>query len=198
MNTDTGDFIDGLNAVYVKWFLIKVKHISLKKLRKPWISTGILTSIKTKSRYFNLFKLGIIVDLTNRRYRNCLNSVIRNAKKNYYIKTFNSCQNNTKKTWCLVNQLLSKKSEASSGRSIVVDYDEISSTYEIAEQINKHFANIDLDNKLNTSNQNPYIAVRENNLASIFFLPVTANEIKNTILNLRNTSKNCTKFLCSY
>ena len=76
-------------------------------------------------------------------------------------------------------------------RSIVVDSDEISSTYEIAEQFNNYFANIahDLDNQLNTSNQNPYIAVRENNLASIFFLPVTANEIKNTILNLRNTSK---------
>ena len=86
VSTDTANLLDGLNAVYVKCFPIKVKHISLKRLRKPWISTGILTSIKTKSRYFKLFKLGMIDEVTNRRYRNCLNSVIRSAKKNYYIK----------------------------------------------------------------------------------------------------------------
>ena len=191
VNVDTAKLISDINALYVKCFPSKVKYISSKRLSKPWISTGILNSIKTKCRYFKLCKLGIIDAQTNRRYRNCLNAVIRKAKNYYYIKTFKMSQNNIKKTWSLIKQLMSTKSKDNCIKNIIVNNIEISNPSEMAEQFNNYFADIahTLDNEINPSNQDPYVHVKENNLASIFFHPVTVNEINTIILNLKNTTK---------
>ena len=173
-------------------FPTKVKYISPKRLCKPWISSGILNSIKTKSRYFKLCKIGVIDEELNRRYRNCLNATIRLAKRNYYINSFNSCQNNIKKTWGLIKQLLSKKSKDNKIRNIVVNNANISNNLQIAEHFNNYFADIaqTLNNQVPTTNEDPYHTVTNNNVSSIFFYPVTAMEVENIISNLKNTASN--------
>ena len=185
-------FISNLNGLYMESFPLKTKYVSSKRLSKPWLSSGILNSIKTKSRYFKLYKQGIIDEQFNRKYRNCLNSVIRQAKRNYYMNTFNSCQNNIKKTWGLIKQLLSKKPKSSTIRSIIINNSEIADNSEIAEHFNNYFADIAhiLNNQIPPSNISPYSCVTENYLSSAFFYPVTANEVENIITNLKNTSTN--------
>ena len=78
----TAKLKSNLDVIYCRCFPMKVKYVSAKRLDKPWITSGILRSIRTKSQYFKLFKLGVIDDHLNRKYKNCLNSVIRTAKRN--------------------------------------------------------------------------------------------------------------------
>ena len=61
--------------------------MSPKRLCKPWISSGILKSIKSKFRYLKVYKLGAIREANNRNYRNRLNSLTGQEKRDYYIKT---------------------------------------------------------------------------------------------------------------
>ena len=75
-------FVD-VNEVYKKSFPIKTKYVSLKRLSNPWISSAIMKSIKTKSYYFKLNKLGLLSDDFNKRYKNNLTSIIRKAKQLY-------------------------------------------------------------------------------------------------------------------
>ena len=186
----TSKFISDLNNLYRECFPLTTKYVSSKRLRKPWISSGIINSIKTKSRYFKLYKQGIIDEQLNRKYRNCLNATIRQAKKNYYVNTFNSCQSNIKKTWELIKHLLSKKSKSSTIRNIIVNNSEISENSEIAEHLNNYFADIPriLNNQIATSNTNPYDSVKVNQTTSAFFYPVSACEVETIIQNLKNTS----------
>jgi exonuclease III len=47
-----------VNKLYCNCFPIKTKLISLKRLSKPWLTSGILNSIKTKTTYCKLTKFG--------------------------------------------------------------------------------------------------------------------------------------------
>ena len=192
INATTFKLISDLNSSHAKCFPVKTKYVTQKRLCKPWITTGILNSIKTKSRYFKLYKLGIIDDHINRKYRNTLNSVIRLAKRIYYINTFNSCQSNIKKTWGLIRQLLSKKDRTSNIKSIIINGREIIENSEVAEQFNNYFADIahTLDSQIPSTNQSPYDSLIVNNQMSAFFRPVTATEVSDIIVKLRNTTTN--------
>ena len=97
VNSITSKLITDLESAYVKCFPLSVKYVSPKRLHKQWITTGILNSIKTKSRYFKLYKLGLIDEELNRKYRNCLKSTIRQAKKYHFRTKFESSKNNIKK-----------------------------------------------------------------------------------------------------
>ena len=192
INATTSKLISDLNLLYTNCFPVKIKYITQKRLCKPWITAGILTSIKTKSRYFKLLKLGIIDEHINRKYRNTLNTIIRLAKRNYYVSTFNSCQSNIKKTWNLIRQLLSQKNKTSNIKSIVVNGSEIIENSKIAEHFNNYFANIahSLDSQIPPNDQSPYDAIAVNNQMSAFFRPVTSTEVCNIIAELKNTTTN--------
>ena len=83
VNVTTLKMIRDVNSVYVKCFPVRIKLVTEKRLCKPWITTGIINSIKTKSRYFKLYKLSIKDEHLNRKHRNLLNSIIRLAKRKY-------------------------------------------------------------------------------------------------------------------
>ena len=189
-NSNTSRLVHDLNKAYIRCFPVKVKFVSKKRIQKQWITPGILKSIKTKSRYFKLCKLGLISEQLNRKYKNCLNSVIRQAKRNYFINSFNSNQSDIKKTWSVIKQLLAKKSKANSVKSLIVNDTEITESSEIAEHFNNYFTEIaqTLDNQLPTTDQSPYLTVINNNLSSAFFRPTTTLEINNIIINLKNKS----------
>ena len=126
-----------------------------------------MNSIKTKSRYFKLYKLGLIDEELNRKYRNCLNSTIRQAKKNNFRAKFESCKNNIKKSWKLIKQLLAQKSKNNTVKSLIVDNNRIEDNSEMAEHFNDYFSSIahTLYSQLPPTNQAAFHSVT-NNLAS--------------------------------
>ena len=67
VSTDTEQFCETLNTLYCRYFPLKIKDISTKRLSKPWLLSAILKSIRTKAHYFKLCKLGFISKETSRR-----------------------------------------------------------------------------------------------------------------------------------
>ena len=135
------NFVFELNKAYEQCFPLKTKYVSLKRLCKSWISSGILKSIKIKSQYFKLYELGITRETTNRNYRNRLNSVIRQAKRNYYIKALNESRGNLKKTWKLIRELLSQTRRTSCIiRSVVTEGGAVEEAGEIYDCFSQYFA----------------------------------------------------------
>ena len=76
-------FSESLNELYCKCFPLKIKYVSPNRLKKPWLTSAILKSIKMKSVYFKMYKRNELSTAYYKRYRNLLTETIRNAKSNY-------------------------------------------------------------------------------------------------------------------
>ena len=93
---------------------IPIKLLSKKELKlklKPWLTSGILTSVKRKNYFYKKF-----VKSQNpfwyskyKTYRDKLNHLIRTSKNTYYKNNFNTFKSNSKKIWSGINELLHKK-----------------------------------------------------------------------------------------
>ena len=124
-------FYNTLNKIYTKNFPLKTKQISKNRASKPWLTQAILDSIKTKARNFKLLKLGLISHEKNNRYKNILNSVIKNAKKQYYKRAFINNKQNLKKTWTMLKNLMGKKRHKTV-KSIIMNNTPLTSDLDIA------------------------------------------------------------------
>ena len=109
-----GDFnIDLLkyeSCKYSNRFLQQLSSSMKKKLGKPWITKGIITSTRKKNKLYRKFlrKPNINNELRYKRYKNKLNHVLRIAKKKYYSEQFEDSKNDIKSTWKTINELLNK------------------------------------------------------------------------------------------
>ena len=104
------NFTRTLHALYNKHFPIVTKFVSSKRLNNPWLTTGVLSSIKYKSNLFKMYKLGNIDHNTYTQYRNRVTHITRIAKTTYYMNIFNNLKNNTRKIWQTINELSGKQS----------------------------------------------------------------------------------------
>ena len=84
----------------------------LKLLRKPWITKGILISIKNKQKMYknNFLNESDAQKLLFKTYSNKSRKVKRLSKKMYFHKEFDENKNNCHKMWKTVNSLVYKKS----------------------------------------------------------------------------------------
>ena len=96
--------------MYCEFFPLRTKFISTKRLERPWLTSGILKSIKIKSNYFKLHKTGLIDTVMYRNYRNLLTKLIRKSKNHYFRSLFDKNKNDIKYTWKIYNDLLGKRS----------------------------------------------------------------------------------------
>jgi len=93
-----------------------VKQLTKSKKRlahKPWITTGLLRSIKTKN---NLYRALVRSRFKNqnahekyKKYRNKVTRLLEESKRSYYQSQTLSCGNDSKKMWNLINNLLGSK-----------------------------------------------------------------------------------------
>ena len=89
--------------LYNRHFQIKTKTISNRRLRNPWITAGLLTSIRRKSDMYRDFKAELITESEYKLYKNRVTSIIRITKRDYYMTLFSNFKNNTKKLWNTIN-----------------------------------------------------------------------------------------------
>ena len=192
VNAHTTFFINEINRLYKSCFPLKVKLVSPKRLQKPWLSTAILNSIKTKAKYFKLSKLGIISGELNRMYRNKLNSVIRRAKQAYFREVFSNCEGNIKQTWRAIRNLLAKNCNSKKIKSLMVNDEVTANCQDIAECFSNYFSGIahTLDASIPLTDECPLLRVPENVMSSLFLNPVTKTEVLEIIASLKNTSNN--------
>ena len=137
-------FDDAINNLYRRCFPVKVKYVSKKRLNKPWLTSSLFNQIKTKSKYYKMFKLGTISEIFYKRYRNNLTNTLRNEKKNYYKNAFLRSNNNMKSTWSLIRSLISDGKSNETIKEMVVDGVQTGDGLCIAEKFNQYFSEVAL------------------------------------------------------
>ena len=103
----------------VKCFPItRVKYKKYKHKLTPWITFGLLNSIKYRDKlYVKLIKTSLIspkhasMEKEYKEYCSILQSSLRKAKCSYYHKQFQNSISDIKKTWSKINEVLCRKSK---------------------------------------------------------------------------------------
>ncbi|XP_077991076.1 uncharacterized protein LOC144445410 [Glandiceps talaboti] len=186
---------DAYKIFYDKYFSIASKHVPNKKKSKrkctsthrPWLSRGLLTSIRKKhSMYSNLQKSPNNVELRRQYnlYRNVLTKLLRSAKRHYYKNKLSSVSGNTNKTWQVINEIINKNStKGDAPRKIKLDNDElVTESSHIANIFCEYFTNIgpNLASRIHTTtNFSQYL--KGNYVNSFFLRPVVEDDIANEI-----------------
>ena len=94
LNLSIEKFLDTVDCIYKRFFPLKVKFISSKRMNKPWLSREILKMIKTKSHYFKLYKCNVI---DYRAYCNYVKSTVRCARNRFYKQYFSNVNEEVEK-----------------------------------------------------------------------------------------------------
>ena len=86
-------------------------QIKQKNFRnKPWLSKGILKSIKKISSVSGFYEpCTLETESCCKRYKNKLNHLIRIAISTYYVRKLENVKSNIKSTWRVLNEVTNKK-----------------------------------------------------------------------------------------
>ena len=151
-------------------------------MAKPWITKGLLTSIRKKNK---LYHDGLWDEY--KLYRNKLSLLTRLSKRNYYNSFFELNLNNMKATWEGINNLISTSKKKVNQISIIKKPDGSLSTdpSEISNVLNKHFASVghNLASKLPPSKHSFNEYLTNNRLSNSFnFEPIIPTDISSYAL----------------
>ena len=109
-----------------------LKHASLRRLSrkvmkiktKPWLTKGLLKSIATKNKLFQLCykKQNLRLIAKHKRYLNKLTKLKQAAKRMYYHNEFFVHKNNIiSKQWGIINEVLSNKKKCEEVTTSLID-----------------------------------------------------------------------------
>ena len=100
---------------------------SKSKFRKePWMLPNLLKCVrKQKLLYQKALQDNVNVELWNKykEYRNVLTGIKRRCKRDYYLQKCVEFKDNTKKLWCIINQMSGKLNDKSSIIDCIRDND---------------------------------------------------------------------------
>ena len=164
------------------WYieLIVEKHAPRRKLsrkqqrllKKPWLTRGIIKSIKSKHTMYttHFFSNDPVKIAELKKYSNKLNQLKNISKKTYFCWHFEMCKSNLNATWKLIGTLKKRKTKSQTIPLRIARNNKIQTNNEdIADQFNKHFINVgpNLASKIDKSNENPtqiYLVILFKNL----------------------------------
>ena len=116
-----------------------------KQRLKPWITKGILKSISIKNKHYKKFlktKKSIWYQ-KYKYYRDLINHLIRKSKKSYYASYFDKSQNNSKKLWCGVKEIINTQpNKRNNGISLNINGKVESDNKTVANSFNKYFTTV--------------------------------------------------------
>lgn len=200
-NADPNDNYEILSRYLSKgineFFTIKtVRYKKHKTKKSPWITFGIIRSIRYRDKLYTSLKREIInteayyIKKTNLKTYNCiLRQCIRSAKKGYYYNCFENTKNDIKGTWKNINCLLNRNNDKKDlPKSFLVNGNYISENLEIANNFNQYFTNIgpSLANNIRTSCESTFKDYLNDRHSSNFeFISVTKEQVTKVIDNLK-------------
>ena len=182
--------IKDAQELHVKPKLIKFKRYKHKI--SPWITPGILNSIKFRDRLYKKLRgtdpespLYCTLHTNLRTFRSILQRNIKLAKLNYYGNKFNKNVSNTKQTWSTINEILNKcNNKKEFPTYFTINSVEIRNKSEIANNFNSFFSNIgpDLSKKISvTSEKNVNTFLKKKVTVNFDFEPATIASIQKII-----------------
>ena len=185
------DKLEDILNVMAPLKLLSKKEVKL--LNHPWLTQGILISIKSRDILHKNFiseKNDVKRQLLHNLYknhRNLLLSLERTSKKLYYAEYFKKNSSNIKKTWEGINQIIkSKKRSNGSPKSLIIENKFIFSEESVAHEMNKYFSNIGENLSKSIPDYNNYFKnyLQNSMLNSVFLEPCTVSEIATIIEHL--------------
>ena len=128
----------------------RVKYNQIKHKKSKWMTTALLNSINTKDRLYKIMIQSDWQDITfynelKSQYKRCravLRKSIREAKRLYHIRMFDTFKNDIKKTWSLINNSLNGNKKKNNSAEFNVNDQTITNENHIAEEFNNYFINI--------------------------------------------------------
>ena len=196
---------ENLNAVFDQFYSLITEtinhHAPLRKLSrkqkrlsmKPWITKGLLISIKNKQKMYKTHYLNgtKAQKYLYKLYANKLTKTKDLAKKYYYYDQLQINKNNSKGTWDVLRSLLPSKIKQAGPHTLKTNQNDgsnITDAFEIAQEINSYFINIGkfLARKLNSSDNQCLSYLGKSTPASIFLVPTTLFEIALMINSLKS------------
>ena len=136
------DFADYTNyflkKLLDKYFPIKMKRISPKKFKTPWITKKIRLCIKKKHHWYHLSMQHLISHESYKLISKKLKELIDVAKSEYYTNKLHSLRTDNKNSWKILNKLLGKKTNSISDR-FNVNGNILTDPQKIATEFNNYF-----------------------------------------------------------
>lgn len=172
--------------------------IHFKETRlKPWITQGILNSIRTRNI---LRKISILnpsdstAVLNFRRYRNILNKSIQRLKNMYYVKLFEQSNSDPKGMWNTIRKVTNTVTTSNAINSIRNNKLElITEKSMIADEFNEYFSRIGMEimqsKILNNSVPSNLKHIKHNNY-TLFLNPICETELYSYINQLKKSNNN--------
>jgi exonuclease III len=201
VDTAYKEFEQKFSELVNKHLPVKSKKFNKYKHRKePWITKGILVSMKTKEKLYIImiksrksptFKYN---EQAYKTYNSIYNKCLRMAKNIHWKATFHETKNDSKKTWENIDILLNRNKAKASPPAVFSDHSRTYTTHtEIAQGFNNYFTKIGPSLAANI----PHTQKSADQLLppfsipnSLFFTPTTPNEIFN-ILNSMKAKTSC-------
>ena len=162
-----------------------------KNLLKPWISPGILNSIKVKNKFYSKYvkSLDPFWYLKYKTYRDRLNHLIRTSKNMHYREYFRKFRTNCKKTWTGIRTFLSNKKLEQTSVNLQQDGEIITDQKIVANKFNEFFVSVGLklSEKIPESTISFTDYLKNPSNTSMFLLPTDPKEILSLIQKLDET-----------
>ena len=188
INTKFNSLIDLFYKHYDESFPIKAKKLGKQRLFNPWLSRGLLKSINQKHKLYRNYKRGIIPFQLYNNYDKKLKTVLKLAKRKYYIKKFDDFKNDTKNTWKLINKLVNKDCKNKNNlNELKVGSGTTKDLKDICDALNSHFVKVGKTALGNghTSQENFESFLPTHN--SVFsFVDFTESDVVEVIMNMEN------------
>ena len=176
-------FIDQYN----KYFPIKSKKVTNKRLRKPWISDTFIEQINYKHELAKLVDKGRIDKKTYTDFRNRLTKDLREAKLKYYDTEFTKNSGNIKGTWKIINKNI--KNQFKSKKLIIKENDIILNDKDVPSKFIEYFTNIphSLVNKIKPARSSSSSFLKSQ-FSTFFMRPVIDKDIETAIKSLKSSN----------
>ena len=128
----------------------KVKYKKHKHKLRPWISQGLIRSIKVRDKMYRNMKLldpnstdYASAKINIQTFNRILRKSIRESKFSYYSDMFLKHKDDSRKSWKLINSLINTSHDKRNiSKCFIVNGINITNESEIAENFNNYFANI--------------------------------------------------------
>ena len=172
-------------------FPLKTKTINSKLIKNPWCSQYLRNLIKQKNALYQKYlKKPITYGGQYRHLRNRVNNLVHNCKNNYYKEKLTLCQNKSKETWAVLNEMLSRTKKSKTVDEILVNGTKITNYEDIANHFNNFYVNVgpELANNIPVSNKSHLDYMTGSYQSSFYLKPVTNSEIISIIKDLKDSA----------
>ena len=176
--------------MYNSFFPIKTKTIQNSKANSPWLTRGLLKSIKNKNRLYKKFLSKSISYEEYSNYSNRLKNLIKEAKKLHYVKYFSNFKQSLRKSWETINRLTSMKKGNPSKRTSPISVNGVitNDPLLIAQDFKDYFSKVaeNLDKSLPAPSTDPLSYLSGDYPNSMSVLPVGILDVIKVIKSLKN------------